>query len=184
MRPSEAVGGVVTLLLVVAAVVLTAGASSVDPNASWIHRGPSSAATSLNATANFGGWTWTGTGSPCESGSHLTFYAHLFGNASGGSPPYTFTWTFGDGTNSSTGQNVTHAYLTGDGWNATLIVHDSNGAQASDSVAVYPAASSCPAEYGPNGPLFGIAELTLFGALIAAIVVGVVVVVERRARRR
>lgn len=53
------------------------------------------------------------------------------GFASGGTPPYTWEWTFGDG-DTSTEQNPTHAYDTAGVYNVTLTVTDSLMATATD----------------------------------------------------
>jgi len=53
------------------------------------------------------------------------------GFASGGSEPYTWYWTFGDG-GSSTVQNPTHAYTTQGTYNVSLIVTDGASSTATD----------------------------------------------------
>jgi PKD repeat protein len=64
------------------------------------------------------------------AGSIVTFTAA----ASGGSPPYTYTWTFGDG-GSATGQNVTNNYSAAGSYNTTLTVSDSQNPQAATKVS-------------------------------------------------
>jgi plastocyanin len=51
------------------------------------------------------------------------------GTASGGTPPYTYSWTLGDGS-SSADQNPTHTYTQIGSYTAVLTVHDSTGATA------------------------------------------------------
>src|SRR5437588_131243 len=53
----------------------------------------------------------------------------LTGSAVGGKTPYTFAWTFGDGT-TSTQQSPTHTYTAAGTYTATLTVHDSSAQTA------------------------------------------------------
>jgi Phosphoesterase family/PKD domain/Bacterial Ig-like domain (group 3) len=59
------------------------------------------------------------------------------GTASGGTAPYTFSWTFGDG-NSVAGNPVTHVYSAGGSYTVTLTTSDSAGhtAAVSNSITV------------------------------------------------
>src|SRR6266581_3673919 len=57
------------------------------------------------------------------------------GTASGGTAPYTFSWTFGDGATGN-GNPVTHTYTTSGSYTATLSVTDSKGATGAASTAV------------------------------------------------
>jgi parallel beta-helix repeat protein len=57
------------------------------------------------------------------------------GNVSGGIPPYTYSWTFGDGS-SSTQQNPTHTYSQPGDYTAVIIVTDGISQQRSDSVDI------------------------------------------------
>jgi parallel beta-helix repeat protein len=57
------------------------------------------------------------------------------GSASGGTPPYTYRWDFGDGQ-SSTIQNPSHTYSTAGDYTATLTVTDNVSATAKASVNI------------------------------------------------
>jgi len=57
---------------------------------------------------------------PVTSGRVASFTA----SASGGSPPYSFSWAFGDG-GSATGSSATHTYSTGGSYTVTLTTQDS-----------------------------------------------------------
>jgi PKD domain len=163
-------------LLALVAVVLVA--TSLAPSERPASPAPSFPASVV--TAVLGGWSWSGSGEPCEPGSNLTFLAHFFGNASGGSPPYSFVWSFGDGSNSSRGQNVTHVFLTGQyQWNVTLNVSDQFGSFGSDTIQVNPPSFSCPAEEVEPSLAQGSLLPVALGAA-AALGVGVFLWVRRR----
>ena len=71
-------------------------------------------------------------------GSYTGYYnspTPLYGNIYGGSPPYTVSWDFGDGTH-STQQNPTHNYTDVGIFNATFTVTDSEGNQSTDTTHV------------------------------------------------
>jgi len=57
-------------------------------------------------------------------------------NVTGGEPPYSYQWLFGDG-NTSTTKNPTHAYLRSGLYNVTLQVTDSEGNSSSDSTTAF-----------------------------------------------
>src|SRR5207247_90044 len=63
-----------------------------------------------------------------SSGVPITFTAI----ASTGTPPYTFTWNFGDG-GSATGSQATHVYTTSGSFTVTLTTNDSRGQMAMTS---------------------------------------------------
>ncbi|HEV8049861.1 MAG TPA: PKD domain-containing protein, partial [Thermoplasmata archaeon] len=52
-------------------------------------------------------------------------------NVTGGTPPYTYNWSFGDGTflHNGTSANVTHAYAEAAGYCVTVAVHDAANPQ-------------------------------------------------------
>src|SRR6184192_4950302 len=51
----------------------------------------------------------------------------LNATSSGGTAPYTFAWTFGDGTN-GTGNPASHTFASGGSYNVTVAIRDSTGA--------------------------------------------------------
>ena len=57
------------------------------------------------------------------------------GSATGGAPPYTYRWNFGDGQ-SSTFQNPSHTYSAAGNYTATLTVSDSQSATDSKSLTI------------------------------------------------
>lgn len=61
--------------------------------------------------------------------------------ANGGTPPYSFSWAFGDG-GTSTNQNVTHDYLAQGSYTATLRATDSAGRSGTSAIEIDVAESS------------------------------------------
>ncbi|MFX0135370.1 MAG: PKD domain-containing protein [Candidatus Hodarchaeota archaeon] len=57
------------------------------------------------------------------------------GEATGGTPPYTYSWDFGDG-NMSIEQNPNHTYNSYGNYTAVLTVTDNQGEKAANSVAI------------------------------------------------
>lgn len=61
---------------------------------------------------------------------------HFAGAAVGGTAPFAFTWTFGDGSVPSTEQNPTHTYTDPGTYTVTLTVTDSAGGSATGGLTV------------------------------------------------
>ncbi|MDQ1743065.1 MAG: hypothetical protein QOE23_1404 [Pseudonocardiales bacterium] len=97
----------------------------------------SSVGSALSATAS---------GNPTSGQTPLT--VAFTGSASGGTPPYTYTWNFGDGSATSTAQNPSHTYNTAGTYTATLTAKDSSSpvksATATVSVTASPIAGTVP----------------------------------------
>src|SRR5438552_13231968 len=55
-------------------------------------------------------------------------FVSFTGSASGGTPPYSFSWSFGDGS-TGTGSSVTHAYSSAGSYTVTLSIKDSGSPQ-------------------------------------------------------
>src|SRR2546426_398384 len=66
-----------------------------------------------------------------DVGQSITFTC----TAGGGTAPYTYAWTLGDGT-SGTGAQITHTYTQTGSFQTTVVVTDGNGGTASGSAAV------------------------------------------------
>ena len=74
------------------------------------------------------------------------------GSASGGIPPYTYSWTFGDG-GSGSGQTPSHQYTSDGIYTATLTVTDSNSGTDIDTATVTISTSDLVAN--SDGPYSG-----------------------------
>ncbi|WP_276313864.1 PKD domain-containing protein [Solihabitans fulvus] len=70
------------------------------------------------------------------------------GTATGGSPPYSYSWNFGDGSAASTQQNPSHTYNSAGTFTATLTVTDSsapaNTATSTVTITASPIAGTPP----------------------------------------
>ena len=76
------------------------------------------------------------------------------GSASGGCPPYSWSWDFGDG-GSSNEQNPVHAYDTEGVYTVTLTVTDSNGDSDSDTTTATITSETPPLVVDADGPYNG-----------------------------
>ncbi|HEC81783.1 MAG TPA: PKD domain-containing protein, partial [Thermoplasmatales archaeon] len=66
------------------------------------------------------------------TGKPIQFYS----SATGGKPPYTYYWDFGDCSNTVTEQNPTHVYSTAGTYTVTLTVIDTESNTATDTTTV------------------------------------------------
>jgi PKD repeat protein len=82
----------------------------------------------------------------------------LTARATGGKPPYTYSWTFGDGKTAN-GATVTHAYTEGV-WTATVKATDRRSSIAFSSVMVYVNPGTEPPPPPPPGT--GIPDIGAF----------------------
>ena len=93
--------------------------------------------------------------SPASGQTPLT--VNFTGSATGGSPPYTYSWNFGDGASSST-QNPSHTYSDAGNYTATLTITDSTSNQDSESVTIsasVPLPHTVTTPNTPSGPTNG-----------------------------
>jgi PKD repeat protein len=109
-----------------------------------------------------------------SSGTVISFS----GTASGGVPPYAYTWSFGDGTG-STGQNVSHSYSVAGNYTVVFCVNDSAREMACGGHTLVISASAGALTLIPG--LSATEGFLLIGALAAVVViVGVILTVRRR----
>lgn len=78
-------------------------------------------------------------------------------SAAGGAAPYTYQWTFGDGSAAVSGNTTAHTYTTTGSYVATLIVTDGTGATATAEIAVVAAS--------PSGSLVASASAVVTGGV-------------------
>ncbi len=102
---------------------------------------------------------------PTASGSPLSGTAPLavsfLGSATGGSPPYSWAWNFGDGTTGST-QNASHTYTSSGNFYASLTVTDSKGLVGTSAPLNVSVASPSPLAVASSGtPTSGTAPLAV-----------------------
>jgi len=127
------------------------------------------------STHNFSGWelhpltAWRISTTPPPLSAGFTFspssprknqQVTFTGSASGGTTPYSFSWTFGDGS-SGTGSTVTHAYASTGTFTVVLTVKD-NGlpqqtatSQQSVTVTSQPTPLTASFTYSPSAPIAG-----------------------------
>lgn len=104
---------------------------------------------------------------------------NLSASVVGGTAPYSFAWSFGDGSPGTSGAAVQHTYASG-AHDVTLTMTDGAGTRASTVLPVsVPSVPACPAPApaGGGGPLGTTTYLLL---LAAAIVIGLTVLIVRR----
>src|SRR5205807_838929 len=90
---------------------------------------------------------------------HVGQAVSFTGSASGGTQPYTYSWTFGDGGIGS-GSSVTHSYHAAGSYNVVLTVIDAAGQTASSTQTVTvsnppPPALTSSFTYSPSSPSAG-----------------------------
>jgi len=101
------------------------------------------------------------------------------GTATGGTPPYSYNWDFGDG-NTGTGSSAVHAYQSMNNFTVALTVTDTAGATATFSQVVRVVAGGNVSPIVPISTLF----LALGGIAIGLLVLIVLAVRGRRRRGR
>jgi len=107
----------------------------------------------------------------------VTFHA----NVTGGVPPYTYRWDFGDGSPTATDAVPSHHYVKGGWYTANVTVMDSGGASGSGSSTFPVVPPPCAPPYHPL--LQMPTDLGVALALLAGILAGVVVLVAGIRRR-
>jgi len=116
---------------------------------------PANAATStVTIKVSAVGSPLTATASALPTSGQVPLNVSFTGSASGGTPPYSYSWNFGDGSAASTAQNPAHTYGNPGTYTAKLTVTDSSSpAQtASSSVPI----SATPIAGTPPGPPTGL----------------------------
>lgn len=111
--------------------------------------------------------------------------AYVFGNATGGSSPYRFTWSFGDGSPVEVEQNASHGYSILGRVNLTLWVTDAAAGNSSVERQLNIIPVPCPILVPTPAPaLFPLALwVILGGAIVVAVVLFAILYGERRSAR-
>jgi PKD repeat protein len=157
------------------------GSTASGQNAHHAYAAPGTYSGTLSVTDAFGGSSTTGfvaivnplptvsasyAPSAPSAGSPTTFY----GNLSGGTAPFTYAWTFGDGGTSSL-PFPSHNYSASGTYTVALTVNDSVGATSHRTVSVTvqsPHPQSSKASSGSGAPIWfwpGIGGLVVIGAV-------------------
>ncbi len=110
----------------------------------------------------------------CGPPGAYSLTVRLFGNGTGGTPPYTYSWNFGDGSPVSTLQDPEHTY-TSYPYVTTLTVADHDGNQSNASVTIEGVVTTCPTAAPP---------LVAWTVLVLAISAGVGIAAAMAAHRR
>jgi PKD repeat protein len=103
------------------------------------------------------------------------------GLVGGGTPPYTYSWQFGDGNGTTTTRAPVYVYNAFGFHTADVTVEDASGLRATSSVSLALAPPPCPP---PGQPLWFV--ISLIGALVgvAVVTIGVVLALRRGRRKR
>ncbi len=119
----------------------------------------------------------------CDSPVWNTVTLHA--NVTGGVPPYTYRWDFGDGSPTATDAVPSHHYANGGWYTANVTVTDSAGASASGSDKFPVLQPPCPVRYQPllQMPTDPRIALVLLAGILTAVVVLVAGIRRRRTRR-
>jgi hypothetical protein len=117
------------------------------------------AATNSGGSSSSSTPTVAATASPSATGPaplSVTFSLSL----TGGSPPFTFSWNFGDGT-TSTAANPTHVYLVPGSYTASVTVTDSRGRSAMSNLAIQVTGPPPLAFYEADASWSGLGDIDL-----------------------
>ncbi|MCI4351257.1 MAG: PQQ-binding-like beta-propeller repeat protein [Thermoplasmata archaeon] len=104
-------------------------------------------------------------------------------SAHGGTPPYTYSWRFGDGSGSPASSAV-HTYLTAGTFHPTVWVNDSGHNFSNQILKVTVTTTPPPNGGGKPGSTLGKYGLAIIGGAIALAILLLLAVVYRRSRRR
>jgi PKD repeat protein len=106
------------------------------------------ATSSVTITVNAVGGPLAATASATPSSGQVPLNVAFTGTATGGTPPYGYSWNFGDGSATSTLQNPSHTYNSAATYTATLTVTDSSApvktATSNVTISASPIAGSPP----------------------------------------
>lgn len=99
-------------------------------------------------------------GTPVSGAAPLKVALSAYGT--GGSPAYTFTWRFGDGSAAATGAYQNHTYATAGTYVASVWVNDTAAGSARATVSTQVTSSPSPLVAQVYGPLVAVSGSTLY----------------------
>lgn len=102
-------------------------------------------------------------------------------NVTGGTPPYAYSWSFGDASPGVNGSRINHVYVSSGNYTARVSVNDSGGASANYSLKVSATFGSCGAAAPPSfgAPLVAV-EAAVALAFVLVVVLAIAVLLQRR----
>lgn len=103
-------------------------------------------------------------------------------SVSGGTPPYSYTWSFGDGSPTTTQPDPSHSYARTGPWNVSLQVIDSLGGRAYSNFTFVVGFPPCGAPESSLQPYLPYIAIGIVLGLFA--VLGAAVVIQQRRQRR
>ena len=136
---------------------------------------PPSSARLANSLSTFASTNGTSFPNGCDSTPVVLQFSTV---TTGGTAPYSYAWSFGDGQN-GTGAAPAHAYEILGGYHVTVETTDANGSHAWTNFSVSVAFAPCPAHHPPAwDPVAAV----VIAALIAGAVVGIALWIRTRPR--
>jgi PKD repeat protein len=106
------------------------------------------ATATVQITVSAVGGQLTATATASTPSGQIPLTVDFTGSASGGTPPYSYLWNFGDGSATTTAQNPSHTFTTAGTYTVTLTATDSssppNSVNATLTITASPIAATVP----------------------------------------
>lgn len=116
----------------------------------------------------------------CASGSGV-LQENFTGNVTGGTPPYAYTWTFGDASAAQNGTRLSHVYAAAGNYTAAVTVNDSGGGRDNATLKVVATFPPCT---GAPPPAWTVSATLVKGLVVLAFVVVIALALLVFFRRR